>query len=77
MNRAFIGLLMPPLLISMIVHIESSSLSSTYISAGQLSAMALLIALAHSLFLGLPLFLLCLRLKVLEWWMAAIAGVLN
>ncbi|CAK6692286.1 hypothetical protein BBFGKLBO_01205 [Synechococcus sp. CBW1107] len=37
--------------------------------------MALLIALAHSLLLGLPLFLLCLRLKNLEWWVAAIAGV--
>lgn len=70
------GFLISLLLIAIIAHIESASLSDVSISAGQISAIALLTAFAYSALLGLPMFILCLRLEILEWRVGATAGVL-
>ena len=60
------GFLISPLLIAIIARIESASLSDVSISAGQISAIALLTAFAYSVLRGLPLFIPCLRLEILE-----------
>jgi hypothetical protein len=68
--------MMCALLIAIIARFASASLSNASISAGQLPVIALLNAFTHSALPGLPLFILCLRLEILEWRLGAAAGAL-